>query len=564
MAPDAHSVRSLEEALGLPRVICAILANRGLGDPDQAKAFLRPLLSTLHPPEDLPGLTEAVGRIREAIQKGETIFVHGDYDVDGMAGTALLTQWLRRLGARVEPFIPNRLTDGYDLGQRGLQEARRAGASLLITVDCGTLAHDAISHAEASGLQVIVTDHHSPGPELPPALAVLNPNRLDSTYPNKGLCGAGVAFKLCQGLGEAHGIRGEELHPFLDLVALATIADLVPLTGENRTLVRFGLRALARTPNPGVRALVEVAGLDDGVVTAGKVGFVLAPRLNAVGRLGDPNLALRLLLTEDPGEARRIAREAEAMNGARRAEDRRTLDEALAQLSGSFEPGEDYGVVLSSESWHPGVVGIVASRVVERIHRPVVLVAFNGTRGKGSARSIPGFHLLDAIRGAGEHLDRFGGHRQAAGMELRRENLSAFRDAFNREARRALEGRDLRPILGVDLEVGLEEMTPEMFGYLQYIGPHGIGNPRPVFLARKVEVAEPPRVVGANHLKLRLRQGEVEMDAIGFGLADRIDPRTWGPGPINVVFQLQENEFRGVRSLQANLKDLVPAEVESP
>lgn len=564
VAPDPSSVHSLEEALGLPRVMCAILATRGLGDPERAKGFLRPLLSTLHPPGGLNGLPEAVARIREAIEGGETIFVHGDYDVDGMAGTALLTQWLRRLGARVEPFIPNRLADGYDLGPVGLQEARKAGASVLITVDCGILAHEAVSEAVASGIQVIVTDHHSPGPELPDALAVLNPNRFDSAYPEKGLCGAGVAFKLCQGLGEAFGTEGEALHPLLDLVALATIADLVPLTGENRTLVRFGLKALARTRNPGLTALMELAGIDGEAVTAGTVAFGLAPRLNAVGRLGDPNLALRLLLTEDPDEAREMAREAEAMNRARRATDKKTLEEALAQLSATFEPGEDYGVVLSSESWHPGVVGIVASRVVERIHRPAVLVAFNGNLGKGSARSIPGFHLLDAIRGAGEHLDRFGGHRQAAGMELRRENLSAFREAFNREARAALEGRDLRPSLRVDLEVELGEMTREMFGFLQYIGPHGIGNPRPVFLAREVEVAGSPRVVGTNHLKLRLRQGEAEMDAIGFGLAGRIDPRRWRAGTMDVVFQLRENEFRGVKSLQADVKDLRPTGAAAP
>jgi single-stranded-DNA-specific exonuclease len=559
VAPDVRSVRSLEAALGLPRVLCAILVGRGLADPDAAKGFLRPLLSTLHPPDSLTGLGAAVARIQDAIRRGETVFVHGDYDVDGMAGTALLTRWLRALGARAEPFIPSRLTDGYDLGSKGLREARRAGASLLITVDCGILAHEAVAEAAASGIHVIVTDHHTPGPDLPDAVAVLNPNRPDCPYPNKGLAGAGVVFKLCQGLAQAFGVPEEDLHPFLDLVALATVADLVPLTGENRALVRFGLKALARTENPGLRALLEVAGLDGGAVTTGKVGFVLAPRLNAVGRLGDPNMALRLLLTQDPDEGLVLAREAEARNRERKATDQATLEEALSQLSGSFDPGEDYGVVLSGEGWHPGVVGIVASRVVERIHRPAVLVAFNGDLGKGSARSIPGFHLLDAIRGAGAHLERFGGHRQAAGMEIRKQNLPAFREAFNREALKVLEGEDLRPALKVDLEVGLAEMTTEVFGFLQYVGPHGIGNPRPLFLTRGAELAGPPRVVGANHLKLRLRQGGAEMDAIGFGLADRVDPRALGAGPVDVVFQLQENEFRGVRSLQANLKDLRPS-----
>ena len=562
--PDPGAIRILGEALGLPRVLCAVLVARGLEDSSEAKAFLRPRLTTLHPPGGLTDLDRAVSRIRKAIADSETIFVHGDYDVDGMAGTTLLTQWLRRFGARGEPFIPNRLTDGYDLGPRGLLEAEAAGASLLITVDCGILAHEAVSKAVSSGLDVIVTDHHTPGPELPGALAVLNPNRADCSYPDKGLSGAGVAFKLCQGLAEAYGIPEEELHPYLDLVALATVADLVPLTGENRTLVRFGLKALARTRNPGLRSLMDVAGLDGGGLTAGKVGFVLAPRLNAVGRLGDPAMALRLLLTRDPGEARVLALEAEALNRERRATDQATLDEALVQLSDTFDPAEDFGVVLSAEGWHPGVVGIVASRVVERIHRPTVMVAFNGEVGKGSARSIPGFHLLDAIRGAGEFLERFGGHRQAAGMDLRRENLGAFREAFNREARRTLGGQELRPSLRVDLEVELGEMTQEVFGFLQYVGPHGIGNPRPVFLARRVALAGSPRVVGAGHLKLRLRQGGSELEAIGFGLADRVDSKALGSGPVDVVFHLQENEFGGSRTLQASVKDLRPSSVGTP
>jgi single-stranded-DNA-specific exonuclease len=555
-APRLPSIRALEETLGLPRVLCAILAARGLEDPEGAKAFLRPLLSSLHPPESLTDIPAAVARIRQAIDQGESILIHGDYDVDGMAGTALLARWLHRLGARVESFIPNRLKDGYDLGPRGLSEAQRVRASLLITVDCGILAHEAVSRAVSSGLSVIVTDHHTPGPDLPGALAVLNPNRGDCRYPNKALCGAGVAFKLCQGLGNALGVPEEELYPFLDLVAMATIADLVPLTGENRILVRYGLRALARTRNPGLRCLLEVAGLDGGELTAGTVGFVVAPRLNAVGRLGDPSMALRLLLTDDPAEARTLSQAAEALNRERQATDRKTLDEALAQLADSFDPAEDFGIVLAAEGWHPGVVGIVASRVVERIHRPTVLVALQGEVGRGSARSIPGFHLLEAIQGAGRYLERFGGHRQAAGMELRRENLQLFREAFNQEARRRLEGEDLRPSLKVDLEVKLGEMTPELLGFMKYLGPHGMGNPRPVFLARNLVLKGPPRVVGANHDKVRHGPGGAELDAIGFDLADRVDPGTWASDLVDVVFQLQENEFRGVRTLQARVKEI--------
>ena len=555
-APAAEVVHSLEAGLGLPRVLCGVLAARGVDDPASAKAFLRPLLSTLHSPEDLTDLPIAVARIKEAIEREEVIFIHGDYDVDGMAGSALLTRWIRRLGGDAEPFVPHRLQDGYDLGPRGVEAAVRRGASLLVTVDCGILAHDAVSAARDSGLDVIVTDHHAPGDTLPEAQAVLNPNRIDCAYPNKGLCGAGVAFKLCQGLASAFSLPEEDLHPFLDLVAMATVADLVPLTGENRTLVRYGLKALARTENLGLGRLMEEVGLEAEKVSAGTVGFVLAPRLNAVGRLGDPSLGLRLLITTDPEEARSLAREADALNRERQEMDRATLEQAMANLAGEYDPAEDFGVVLAAEGWHPGVVGIVASRVVERLHRPTVLFAMNGEKGKGSARSIPGFHLLDAVRAAGGHLERFGGHRQAAGMEIRRENLGTFRDAFLEAAKNALMGEDLRPRLGVDLEVRLEDLTQELHDLLTYLGPHGMGNPRPVFLARNVEMVGPARVVGSNHLKLRIAQGSAALEAIGFNLSDRIDPGTLGRGPIDVVFQLQENEFRGITTLQARLKDL--------
>lgn len=539
--------------------MCALLVGRGFDDPEQAKRFLRPLLSHLHPPETLPDLPLAVERIQAAIGKGETIFVHGDYDVDGMAGTALLTRWLRAKGARVVPFIPHRLKDGYDLGFGGLEAACSSGASLVVTVDCGILAHEPIQEARRLGMDVIVTDHHSPGPDLPPALAVVNPYRGDSAYPNPGLCGAGVAFKLCQGLAAAEGVPEEELHPFLDLVGLATVADLVPLRGENRTLARFGLRALSRTTNAGLRALMSEAGVDPERVSAGNVGFGLAPRLNALGRMGDPQDGLQLLLTDEPQEAARLARLADEVNRKRQEEDRETLDDAMAMLAGSFDPATDFGVVLASEGWHPGVVGIVASRLAETVHRPVILIALEGDRGRGSARSIPEYHLLEGIRACGHHLERFGGHRQAAGMEVLRDRIHDFREAFREETRKSLEGQDLRPTLKVEVEVSLAEMSQELYGFLQYMGPHGIGNPGPAFVARGVTLAWPPRIVGSDHLKIRMQQDGSELDSIGFDLAKRVDPRALGRGPLDVVFQLHENEFRGVRNLQARIKDLRPS-----
>jgi single-stranded-DNA-specific exonuclease len=504
---------------------------------------------------DLP---EAVTRIEAAIERGETIFVHGDFDVDGMAGTALLTSWLTRLGGRVVPFIPHRTDHGYDLGPAGLERAKAEDATLLITVDCGIVAHDAVQEAKTLGMDVIVTDHHAPEKVLPPALAVLNPSRGDCPYPEEVLCGTGVSFKLCQGLAASWGVPEEELHPHLDLVGLATIADLVPLTGENRVLARYGLKALARTPKPGLRALISEAGLWGGEISTGSVGFALAPRLNAVGRLGDPQVGLRLLLTEDVGEARELAHEAGTLNQARQEADRGITDEALEDLAQRFDPHRDYGVVLERDGWHPGVIGIVASRIAERIHRPAVMVALEGDRGRGSARSIPGFHLLEGIRACREHLERFGGHRQAAGLEISRHRIAAFREAFNEVAREALEDKELRPTLSLELEVDVADMSQELYRYLKYMGPHGLGNPRPVFWAQNLTLAGPVRVVGSGHLKMLLQAGEGRLEAIGFGLADRVGPESLGSGPVDVAFHLQENEYRGVRRLQARLKDVQP------
>jgi single-stranded-DNA-specific exonuclease len=360
------------------------------------------------------------------------------------------------------------------------------------------------------------------------------------------------------------GIDDEDLHPFLDLVGLATVADLVPLRGENRVLARYGLRALGRSGSAGLRALMKGAGVSTEAVSAGDVSFGLAPRLNALGRLGEPRDGLRLLLTDDTEEAKELARLSEDVNRKRQEEDRRTLDEALARLSKAFDPEEDFGVVLESDDWHPGVVGIVASRVAERIHRPTILIALDGDKGRGSARSVPGYHLLDGVRACKDLLVRFGGHRQAAGMEIRRDRIPDFRRAFNIHARKSLEGRDLRPRLSVDVEVRLEEMSRELHGFLQYLGPHGIGNPGPAFLARGVTLPRPPRVVGTDHLKLSLRQGHTELDAIGFHLARAASARALGSGPADVVFQLRENEFRGVRRLQAHIRDIRPAEASSP
>ncbi len=556
--PDRDRVRRLAADLGLPELVCRVLVARGFDGEEVARAYLRPLIEHLHDPTLLADADRAVTRLEAAIRSGERILVHGDYDVDGIAAAALLSSWLERLGARVQPFVPHRLKDGYDFGPAGLAAARALGASLIVTADCGTVAFETVDEAAGDGIDVIVTDHHTPGDRLPAAVAVVNPKRADCSYPNEGLCGTGVAFKLCQLLASRHGLPDDELWPSLDLVALATVADLVPLEGENRALVRIGLRALARTARPGLRALIDRSGLE-GTLDAGQVGFILAPPINAAGRVDDAKLGLALLTSDDQAEADGLAGRLLELNRERRDEDDRTLTAAVEVLSETYRPSEHFGVVVSGEGWHPGVIGIVASRLVERIHRPVVVVALDGVSGRGSARSIPGFDLYASIHSCRDLLDRYGGHRQAAGLDVRRDRVPALKDAFNRVAQGMLAGVEPRPAIRADVEVSLAELTADVHRYLRYAGPFGIGNRRPVFLSRSVRQVQPPKVAGANHLKLSVEQDGTAFPAIGFGLADRMAPASLGAGPVDLLFQLRENHYRGRTTLQLRLLDVRPA-----
>ncbi len=559
-APEAGAVERLRAELRLPEPLCRLLAQRGFAHAAAARDFLRPHAGQFHAPQALAGMSEAVERLRLAIERGEIVLVHGDYDVDGICSTALFVRALRRMGARAEPFVPHRLVDGYDLSEAGVRAAVETGASLILTGDCGIVAHDAVELARRHGVDVVVTDHHTPGPTLPAAVAVVNPNRPDCAYPDKGLAGVGVAYKVCCALAEEIGFPVEQLASYLDLVAVATVADLAPLTVENRALVRWGLRVLAQTPNAGLRALLRSTGLADrGEVTAGQVGYILGPRINAVGRMGEAQRGVDLLLTDDPRRAAEIAATLEEENRWRREVDGQTLREAMELLERDFEPARDRGVVLASAGWHPGVIGIVASRVVERIHRPTVLVALGDGEGKGSARSIPGFHLYEAMRDCAPHLTRFGGHRAAAGCSLRSDRVDAFREAFDARARAALTDEMLVPEIRIDLELGLDEAGDELCRLLRHVAPFGIGNPAPVFAARRVEVAGSPRVVGRSHLKLTLASGRTRLEAIGFGMGERLADAHSARGPLDVAFKLEENTWNGRTTLQARLVDLRPS-----
>ena len=559
--PERRVVRGLQRDLKLPPALCRLLAVRERTTPDAAKSFLRPRLEDLHDPALLLDSDRAARRLTAAVKSREMVVVHGDYDADGIAAAALLSGWIRGLGGRAEAIVPDRTRHGYDLSNAGVDRAVALGAGVIVTVDCGIAALDPVRRASAAGVDVIVTDHHIPGPELPGAFAILNPNRPGCPYPDKRLCGAGVAFKLGQLLSRRLGRSAEEAWTQLDLVALATIADQVELTGENRILGRYGLRVLARTKRPGLDALMTSAALVPGnAVTSEAVAFRLAPRINAAGRVGDSSKALQLLLTTDSNEARSLAAELERNNSDRRELERRTTEEAFAALEGVYEAGADRGVVVAAEGWHPGVIGIVASRVAERLFRPSVVIALDGDRGRGSARSIPDFDLHAAITLCRTHLERFGGHHQAAGMDIRRDRVPAFRDAFRDVARRRLGSVEPRPVLHVDLEVALGEVDFDLYRYATYLGPHGRGNPEPVYVARAVRVDGSPRVLKGGHVKFRIADGASALPAIGFGLADQLVPELTGRGLVDVAFNLIENTFRGVTTIQARVVDVRPAE----
>lgn len=553
--PDADTIARLSDALLLPQSVCRLLASRGYADPDAAKRFLRPRLEQLEAPDALYDLPRAVARIADAVRAGETIFVHGDYDVDGMSSTALMTRVLRGLGAStVVPFVPNRLTDGYDLGPAGVEAAQRAGASLVITCDCGTSAVEAVAELTASGIDVIVTDHHLPSAALPKAYAVCNPRRPECLHRDKDLAAVGVAYKLALALCDAFAVPRTLAYRQLDLVALATIADVAPLRGENRILVRYGLKLLAETEHPGLRALLRSSGLEGKPLSAGRVGYVLAPRLNAAGRVADAKLGLRLLLVERDDEANVIARELEELNRARQALDRTVLDDALRQVEAP-DMRDRYAHVLSRDGWHAGVIGIVASRIVEATARPAVLVAVDHGIGKGSGRSISAFDLHGALAACRSHFVRFGGHRAAAGLTMDAGRLPAFVEQFDEIAHDRLREEDLVPEIRIDLTIPIAGVGVELEKLVRHFEPFGIGNAAPMFHTAGVTLSAPPRKVGADGLRLALNAPGGTLEAIGWGMASRAGSLDVSR-PVEVAYRLERDEYRGVSRLQLKLCDL--------
>jgi single-stranded-DNA-specific exonuclease len=550
--PDPTVVAQLQDELKLPLTICRLLASRGHAVPDDAKAYLRPRLDQLHDPRCLMDLDRACERLVRALRENETILVHGDYDVDGICSTTLMVRTLTMLGGNPVPFIPLR-ENGYDLTEAGVRAARECGATLVLTCDCGTSAHGPIAALQASGIDVIVTDHHLPGGALPPAYAVLNPKRPGCTSPDKDLAAVGVAFKLALALTRAVGGNENAIYAMLDLVALATIADVAPLRGENRVFVRYGLKLLNDPQRPGIRAMIRAAGLEGKSLTAGRVGFILAPRLNAAGRLKSALRGVELMLATSEHEANPIARELEELNVRRQEYDRAMLERARSLVQ-QLDLPSTFGIVLAEQGWHAGVIGIVASRIVEEFGRPAVLIALEGAQGKGSGRSISAFDLHAGLAECRDLLIRFGGHRSAAGVTIAADRVPEFARQFNEVAAARLTEDDLVPELRVDLELPFSEATDELESMLRHMEPCGVGNPSPLLVSRGVTVAAPPRTVGKDGLKLLLHGDGRELVALGWGMAARARELDVGMS-VDVAYRLERDDYMGRSRVQARLAD---------
>ncbi len=539
--------------LPIPLAICRLLAARGIRSVEQAKHFLRPALEQIESPETLIDLPRAAERLAQAVRAGETILVHGDYDVDGICSTALMTRALRLLGGTVVPFIPDRVQDGYDLGAAGVAAAQAAGAGVVLTCDCGTTAVAPAVALREAGIDLIISDHHLPGATLPVAFAIINPHRVDCASTDKDLAGVGVAYKLALQVTRVLGGDEGAVHAMLDLVALATVADVAALRGENRVFVRLGLKRMQESPNRGLAALIRAARLDGKPLTAGRIGFTLAPRLNALGRLRLAIRGVELLLAEDDATANRIARECEELNEMRQTMDRGILDEAMRRVD-AMDLDTTWGIVLDSTGWHPGVIGIVASRVVERTGRPAMMIAVQDGLGKGSGRSIGAFDLHDALERCDDLLVKHGGHRAAAGLTIEAARIPEFAARFNAIARARLSADDLVPRLRTDLELSLDDADEAFERALRHLEPFGVGNPGPVLVARGVRVASGVRKIGTDGVKLALETVRGPLDSIGWGMAARAAELRAGVR-LDIAYRLDVNEYQGKRTLQAVLQD---------
>lgn len=554
---DEFSVKSLADTLNISEILARLLVLRDVKNYVEAKSFFRPSIDSLYNPFLMDGMDAATMRLIKALTENEKICIFGDYDVDGTCSTALLYLFLKELDANIDFYIPKRLTEGYGISTAGVDHVKNIGASLLIAVDCGITAIEETDYANKLNIDVIICDHHQPKEIIPNAMAVLDPLKPSCNYPFKYLSGAGIAFKLAQGVADRIGKRILPLK-YLDLVALAGAADIVPLIDENRILVKEGLNLINNNPRPGVEALIESAGIYSGALTSGQIVFTIAPRINAVGRLGDAHRAVNLLITDKKSEAFELAKVLETENYERRKLDVDTFDNALELVESSLDLQNELAIILHQEDWHPGVIGIVASRLVEKYYRPSIMLTTVDGVAKGSARSIPNFNIYEALRKCEDILIHFGGHQAAAGLAVEVDKLEEFRSRFNTIVKETLPQEDLLPEIRIDSKLKFSEITPKFLRILDQFSPFGPGNLRPVFLCEDVNIANSPRIVGTNHLLVALKQEGCEkiFDCIGFNMGNLCDLISKNDSSLDVVFSIDKTVRDGRVFPQFKFKDI--------
>ena len=554
--PNQNTVSSVKKAFRTSEVIARVLANRNILNPNLARPFFTPNLDMLHNPYLMQDMDKAVERVLKNIKSGKPIMVFGDYDVDGTTGAAALYLAFQKFGADVTYYIPDREKEGYGLSYHGIEVAKDIGIDLIITCDCGINAFVQVDFANEQNIDLIITDHHTTDTELPKAHAILNPKRKDCEYPFKGLCGGGVAFKLITAIGNELNIPLTDYEEIIPLITLGIAADVVPIKDENRVLVHHGLNILKNLEKPGLKTLLELAGLK-GHISVGQLVFSIAPRINAAGRLGDANRAVELLVTDDQDKARLLAKELDNENKRRQMIQQAVVDEALLKVNAEADLKNENALVLANAGWHPGVVGIVASKIKEEFNRPTIIIALENGSGKGSARSVAGFDLYEALTACKTHLDGYGGHPMAAGLTLSNQKLEDFKKAFIDFANERLTKENLQATLTLDSEMALQDITPRFMEFLDKLSPYGPGNMRPKFAIRNVEIAGVPKVIGktGEHIRFKIKQGLKSYPAVGFGLSNKYEMLITGQ-PVDIACVVETNEWQGNTSIQMNVRDI--------
>ena len=556
--PKKGVVNSLRKETGLSEMVTKILVQRGIETIEHAETFLRPRLEDLHDPDTMLNMEKAVTRLNKAILKRERIMVYGDYDVDGTTSVAMVSSFLEGLDVQIVPYIPMRYQEGYGVSKEGVERARKSGCTILLTLDCGTKDFEALNYAASFGIDTIVCDHHLPADELPNCYALLNPKQPNCPYPFKELSGAGVAFKMLSALIPHIGLTMDSVYDHLDLLALSIGADMVDITGENRILAFHGMRNLGESMRPGIRAMLQVAGIEEAPKTVRDISFSLGPRINAAGRVGHALTAAKLLMANDEGGALELANQLETMNQARRDLDEDLTEEAISQMA-EQPPGRSCTIV-TGEGWHRGVLGIVASRLIEQRYCPAIVLSEESEVLTGSARSVPGIDIHAAFEECQHLIDQFGGHPMAAGLTIRRENMAEFTKCLNKAINTQTAGAIPQASVAYHMPISLNELNPIMYKEFERLGPFGPGNEVPVFMAEGVVTSIPPRTVGhgGRHLKLVVQASENpenRFEAIGFGMGERIDEvRGWRS--FDLVFNLTRNTFRGRSTLNLHLIDI--------